>query len=217
MRKSTISISTLMIFTITITFILSCATSNSIGDPSPTNPIIADTDNHEVRIAVRLNRIWCDDSLSVHNCVVYAGGIKSPKALFQAYCRHDEFYDALTDIGADPGADIGDNPDSNAVPTGSMLEVTFRWNGSPRTYSLDELVEDSLGRGFKIRMHNGKERAISTNMGCIMCYTACNISITSNTTYDWSDKMLMAYTFKPDALLLPSDSALIIIVFRISD
>ncbi len=207
----------LMILAIFILAISLCSKKEEITDPTPEKPIVVDAENKEVRIATRLNRVWCDESTSVHNCVVYEHGIRAPKALFQAYCRHDEFFDALIDIGADPGIDMGDNPDSSAVPTGSKLNVTFRWAGSPKAYTLDEFVQDSLGRPFEIRMHNGKERAISTNMGCILCYTSCNISITSNARYNWKEKMMMIYPFRVNGSLLPADSTLIIITFKLAE
>ncbi|MEO0123386.1 MAG: YdjY domain-containing protein [candidate division WOR-3 bacterium] len=205
---------------ILISFILTISLCSKkkeeITDPTPEKPIVVDIENKEVRIATRLNRIWCDDSASLHNCIVYQGGVRAPKALLQAYCNHADFFDALIDIGADPGIDIGDNPDSAAVATGSKFEVTFRWDGAPKSYTLNELVQDSLNRGFEIRMHNGKQRAIDTNMGCIMCYTACNISITSNTTYNWYEKMMQVYTFRPRAELLPADSTLVIVTFKLA-
>ncbi|MCX7994311.1 MAG: YdjY domain-containing protein [candidate division WOR-3 bacterium] len=205
---------TLLIISLVLSFTF-CSKKEEITDPTPEKPIVVDAENKEVRIATRLNRIWCDDSASIHNCIVYQNGIKAPKALFQAYCSHVDFFDALIDLGADPGIDIGDTPDSAAVATGSKLEVTFRWEGAPKSYTLNELVRDSLNRGFEIRMHNGKQRAIDMNMGCIMCYTACNISITSNTTYNWYEKMMQVYTFRPRAELLPDDSTLVIVTFKL--
>ncbi|MEO0156725.1 MAG: YdjY domain-containing protein [candidate division WOR-3 bacterium] len=205
-----------LIIIIALIFIFSaCPKEQEITDPTPEKPIVVDVENKEVRIATRLNRVWCDDSVSLHNCIVYQNGIKAPKALFQAYCNHADFFDALIDIGANPGVDMGDNPDSSAVPTGSKLEVTFRWVGAPKTYTLNELVTDSLNRGFEIRMHNGRQRAIDTNMGCIMCYNACNISITSNTTYNWGEKNQWIYTYRANANLLPADSTLVIVTFKL--
>ncbi len=194
---------------------IACKEKQEITDPTPEKPLVVDMDKKEVRIATRLNRMWCDDSVSKHNCIVYQNGIKSSKALFQSYCSHVDFFDALIDIGANPGIDMGDNPDSSAVPTGSKFEVTFRWDGAPKSYTLNELVSDSLNRGFEIRMHNGRQRAIDTNMGCIMCYNACNISVTSNSTYNWGEKQMWVYTYRPNPSLLPKDSTLIIVTFKL--
>lgn len=206
-----------LVISVLMLFVRCTEKEETSADPTPDKPLVVDVVNKEVRIATRLNRIWCDDSVSKHNCIVYQNGIKSNKALFQAYCSHVDFYDALIDIGANPGIDIGVNPDTSAVATGSRFEVTFHWDGAPKSYTLYELVSDSLNRGFEIRMHNSRQRAIDTNMGCIMCYTACNISITSNTTYNWGEKMLQIYPFKPRAELLPPDSTLVIVVFKLSE
>ncbi len=207
----------ILFFCIMTICLIFCKEKQTITDPTPENPIAVDKENREVRIAARLNRIWCDESVSVHNCVVYVNGIRAPKALFQAYCNHADFFDALVDIGANPGTDMGDNPDSAAVPNGSKFDVSFRWEGAPKSYTLNEFVADSLGRPFEIHMHNGRDRAVRTNMGCILCYTSCNISITSNKNYNWFEKMQMCYPFRPNPTILPADSTLIIIIFRLAD
>lgn len=184
-------------------------------DPTPGAPIVADTTNNEVRISARLNRTWCDDSAAIHNCCVYINGVKADKALFQAHCHPADFFDALVAVGADPGSDMGNMPDSAAVPTGSRLHLTVRWHGSPKTYALDELVHDSLGRGFEIRMHNSRDRAVSTNMGCIYCHTACQISITSNAKYNYWEKVHPVSKFlgRPD--LLPADKTNLVLAFKL--
>ncbi len=191
-----------------------CGKEEEIGDPTPENPIIADIENREIRIAAKLNRAWCDTA-HFHNCCVYENGLRADEAVFQAYCRPEDFYDALIDVGADPGIDLGDNPDTSAVPTGSELELTIRWEGSPKTYTLSELVEDSLGRGFEIKMGNCRERAIMANMGCIFCYTACNIGVTSNAKYTIGDKINHTSQFKANGNLLPDDGAELVLTFKL--
>jgi len=191
-----------------------CGKEEETGDPTPNNPVVADVENGEVRIAAKLDRVWCD-SAHFHNCCVYENGEKKDEAVFQAYCTPEDFYDALIDIGSDPGTDLGDNPDSSAVVNGSQLELTIRWEGSPKTYTLSELVEDSLGRGFEVRMGNSRERAIQTNMGCIFCYTSCHIGITSNAKYTIGDKLNKISQFKAKGDLLPADGTELILIFKL--
>jgi hypothetical protein len=177
---------------------------------------VVDSANGEVRIAAKLNRVWCDDSVSRHNCCVYEHGVKGPTALFQAHCPPADFYDALIDIGASPGIDIGDSPDSSARISGSKLDISIRWEGSPKTYALSELIQDSLGRGFEPRMHNSRQRAIDTNMGCIFCYVSCKISISSNALYTWGEGLQQVSRFKARGDLLPTNGTELIIIFKLA-
>lgn len=204
----------LIVLCVVIALSMFCRKEEEIGDPTPDNPIVADIDNGEVRIAAKLNRAWCDTA-SFHNCCVYKNGLKADQAVFHAHCKPEDFYDALIDVGADPGTDLGDDPDTSAVVNGSRLEFTIRWDGSPTAYTLSEIIEDSLGRGFEVRMGNSRERAVQTNMGCIFCYTSCHIGITSNAKYTIGDKLNRISQFKANGNLLPADGTELILTFKL--
>jgi len=152
-------------------------------NPNPLNPVVVDTVNKEVKISCVVKRMWIDDSVAIHNCVVSKYGSNAGKAVLVSNAHHSDFYDALISIGANPGVDIGDPPDTNAVLTGTEFKVLITFDGDTTTYDINELVEDSLGRDFKCRMHNSYTRAVSTNKGCLYCYTTCKTSITSNPSY----------------------------------
>lgn len=209
MKKTALLLSTILALA------LVCKTEPVEADPTPAVPIVADTANWEVRICAKLNRKWCDDSAAVHNCCVYLNGTRADRALFQAYCHPVDFFDALIAVGADSGVDMGNIPDSAAIPTGSKLDLTIRWDGSPKTYALSELVEDSLGRGFEIRMHNSRARAIATNTGCIYCHTSCPISVTSNTKYNYWENTRRVSRFKGRGDLLPANGTDLVMTFKL--
>ncbi len=187
-----------------------------ITDPTPLNPVIIDTVNNKVSISCVIKRMWVDDSVAKHNCIVSKYGSNAGKALFVSNCHHADFYDALIAIGADPGVDIGDPPDSNGVPTGTLFNVFVTWDGAPKVYDINELVTDSLGRGLKCRMHNSYTRAVSSNKGCIWCYTSCKTSISSNPTYTAYDYYYSGVTwpFRPSSSLLPPKGTHIVVTFQ---
>lgn len=188
----------------------------AITDPTPLDPVIVDTVNHQVKISCVLKRMWCDDSVAIHNCIVSKYGSNAGKALLVSNCHHADFYDALIALGADPGVDIGDPPDTNAVLTGTEFDVLVTWEGAPKTYDINELVTDTLDRGFQCRMHNSYPRAVSSNKGCIYCYTTCKTSISSNPTYTAYEYYYSGnkYTFRPDASLLPPEGTHIVVTFK---
>lgn len=185
-------------------------------EPTPLNPVVIDTVNKEVKISCVLKRMWCDDSVAKHNCIVSKYGSNAGKALLVSHAHHADFYDALIAIGADPGVDIGDPPDTHAVLTGTEFQILVTWEGAPKVYDINELVEDSLGRDFKCRMHNSYTRAVTTNKGCLYCYTICKTSITSNPSYSAYEYYYsgIKYPFRPQKELWPTEGTHIVVTFK---
>ncbi|MEO0162030.1 MAG: YdjY domain-containing protein [candidate division WOR-3 bacterium] len=187
-----------------------------ITDPTPLNPIVIDTANNEVKISCVVNRMWVDDSVSNHNCIVSKYGTNGGKAVLVANVHHSDFYFALLAVGADPGVDIGDPPDTNGVPTGTEFKVLVKFDGDTTIYDINELVEDSLGREFKCRMHNSYARAEALNKGCIWCYTTCKTSITSNPSYTAYDFYYsgVKWPFRPIKEKWPAEGTHAVVIFR---
>ncbi len=187
-----------------------------VVNPTPLNPVVIDTVNNEVKISCVLKRMWVDDSVAIHNCVVSKYGSNAGKAVFVSNAHHSDFYDALISLGADPGIDIGDPPDSTKNVNGTEFQVLVWWEGASKTYDINELVVDTLNRGFKCRMHNSYTRAVSTNKGCIYCYTACKTSISSNPNYTPYEYYYSGnkYTFRPKGELLPPEGTHIVLTFK---
>ncbi|MEO0156722.1 MAG: YdjY domain-containing protein, partial [candidate division WOR-3 bacterium] len=180
------------------------------------NPVVIDTAKDEVKISCVVKRMWIDDSTAIHNCIVSKYGSNAGKAVLVSNAHHADFYDALIAIGADPGVDIGDPPDSNAVLTGTEFKVLVKFDGDTTAYDINELVEDSLGREFKCRMHNSYTRAVSTNKGCIYCYTTCKTSITSNPSYTAKEYYYsgVKWPFRPIKEKWPAEGTHAVVIFR---
>lgn len=185
-------------------------------NPTPLNPVVIDTAKNEVRISCVVKRMWIDDSTAIHNCIVSKYGSNAGKAVLVSNAHHADFYDALIAIGADPGVDIGDPPDTHAVLTGTEFKVFVEFAGDTTVYDINDLVEDSLGREFKCRMHNSYTRAVSTNKGCIYCYTTCKTSITSNPSYTAYEYYYsgVKWPFRPIKEKWPAEGTHAVVIFR---
>ena len=186
-------------------------------NPTPLNPVVVDTVNKEVKISCVVKRMWIDDSVAIHNCIVSKYGSNAGRAVLVSNAHHADFYDALISIGANPGVDIGDPPDTNGVPTGTEFKVLVTFDGDTTAYDINELVEDSLGREFKCKMHNSYTRAVSTNKGCIYCYTTCKTSITSNPSYTAKDFYYtpgVKWPFRPIKNKWPPEGTHTVVTFK---
>ncbi|MCX7994314.1 MAG: YdjY domain-containing protein [candidate division WOR-3 bacterium] len=187
-----------------------------IINPTPLNPVVIDTARDEVRISCVVKRMWIDDSVARHNCIVSKYGSNAGKAVLVSHAHHADFYDALIALGADPGVDIGENPDTLAAPTGTEFKVLISFEDDTTRYDINDLVEDSLGFGLKCRMHNSYTRAVSTNKGCIYCYTTCKTSITSNPAYvaKYTYVPALRPPFKPIRDKWPAEGTHAVVIFK---
>ncbi|HIJ59287.1 MAG TPA: hypothetical protein HPP56_01540 [Nitrospirae bacterium] len=116
-----------------------------------------------------------------HWGIVSRSGKLQDKAILKAYVDAITFHDALTGIGAKPGNNLTEDNIGVSVK-GDLLNVTAYWEAS-RPYHLKEILEDTSGRGFKIRFGGNREMALKEKTGCIMCLESCWIGITSNDIY----------------------------------
>jgi hypothetical protein len=140
-------------------------------------------------------------------------GCFSPEEL-QAFCKPQEFHDALLQIGAKPGNNLTFHS-SGEVIGGDELLVSVTWPGLSRPLGLADVPEDSSGKGFRIRFGGNRQRAVEEQTGCITCLESCPIGISSNAAYPALNnlkRLLSANSqFKEKAENLPRQRGLILI------
>lgn len=124
--------------------------------------------------------------------VAYKGGSNGPKAFFSAEAKAEDLFDALTALGAKPGNNVtGDNVGAADTATaGDVLELSFKWDGAPKEYSLAEILVEKTGlaggdaAGTEIRFGGNYSGTPGTNpsdeTGCLICLYSCPAGITSN-------------------------------------
>jgi len=149
--------------------------------PTKAHPLLADAKNKRVLIYVEVNPKNHGNS-NPHWCVVFQGGKLKDKAILQAFCSPQEFHDALLQIGARPGNNLTLRS-SGEVIEGDELAVTVTQPGLAKNLGLADIVDDSSGKGIRIRFGGNRQRASEENTGCITCLESCPIGITSNAAY----------------------------------
>lgn len=169
------------------TLILSWAGPVSASDrdvpalPSRTEPLRIDTINKQVLVYAEVNPKSLNQS-NPHWGVVYQGGKLNDQAILRAFCTPQEFHDALLQIGAKPGNNLTLRS-SGEVIGGDELLVSVTWPGLSRSLGLTDVLEDSSGKGFRIRFGGNRQRAVEEQTGCVTCLESCPVGITSNAAY----------------------------------
>ena len=149
--------------------------------PSRAEPLRVDSINKRVLIYAEVNPKSLNQS-NPHWGVVYQGGKLNDKAILHAFCTPQEFHDALLQIGAKPGNNLTLRS-SGEVIGGDELLVSVTWTRPLPALGLADVLEDSSGKGFRIRFGGNRQRAAEEQTGCITCLESCPIGITSNAAY----------------------------------
>ena len=135
--------------------------------PTRAEPLRVDSINKRVLIYAEVNPKALNQRNS-HWGVVFQGGKSNEKAILQAFCKPQEFHDALLQIGARPGNNLTLHS-SGEVIGGDELLVSVTWTGLSRPLGLADVLEDSSGKGFRIRFGGNRQRAVEEQTGCITC------------------------------------------------
>jgi hypothetical protein len=149
--------------------------------PTKTNPLVIDAPNKRVLLYTEINTKNIDKA-NPHWCVVFQGGKLKDKAILNAFCTPEEFHDALIQIGAKPGNYLTFRSSGETIQ-GDELAVTVTLAGLAKNVGLADLIEDSSGKGIRIRFGGNRQRAVKEQTGCITCLESCPIGITSNASY----------------------------------
>ncbi|MBA4394156.1 MAG: hypothetical protein C0407_11440, partial [Desulfobacca sp.] len=186
--------------------------------PSHAEPLRVDSINKRVLIYTEVNPQSFNQS-NPHWGVVYQGGKLSDKAILQAFCTPQDFHDALQQIGAKPGNNLTLRS-SGEIIGGDDLLVSVTWPGLSRILSLADILEDSSGKGFRIRFGGNRQRAVEENTGCLTCLESCPIGISSNAAYptisSWKRFLAPNSLFNGKTETLPArEGAPIILMYQI--
>jgi len=182
--------------------------------PTKTHPLLVDIGGRRVLLYTEINRKNLNKT-NPHWGVVYRGGELSDKAILSAFCIPEEFHAALLQIGARPGNNLtlGQN---GAFVQGDELSVSVLRPDLNKSLSLEDILFDQGGKGFRIRFGGNLERAAKEKTGCITCLESCPIGITSNAAYptisSWQRFFSPNSLFKGKTDILPAQEGLPLIL-----
>jgi hypothetical protein len=154
--------------------------------------------------------------------VVYAPGSNGEKAVLRGLSSEKKFYEALIEIGAQPGNnvkmdDMKAGPDNGVSVQGSKVNVFVTWKGSAGEIPFDDVVKASEERPSNYRFGGNLEAAKSANTGCVLCLDSCAVGITSNASYPTGTTQNNVVEFLGDDSVLPPDGTRVSVIFRLAE
>lgn len=158
-----------------------------------------------------------------YHLIVWDSGRAGHHSLFKTPVSDVALLDALEALGAEPGDaldldtwDERENPDSSApdqVIVGPPVEISVRL-ADGTTLSLDEILEDPGGRGFRMRFGGHRANIPEWRSGCIACLYSCPGSKVGNANYTVRDYVSGVTEFRVRGGVLPEEGSQVTLVLR---
>ncbi|MCZ6678375.1 MAG: YdjY domain-containing protein [Candidatus Poribacteria bacterium] len=202
----------------------------SVGELSVEQPIYIDRATKAVWLAgeVRANAFNTSTQEDAqYHAIVWKEGRAKRNSLFLTHAADVDVHGALVEVGAQPGDNLTlDSWDERFAPEhphpalrveGSPVEISVRWEGSPRTYRLSEILDDSERQGFDFRFGGNLAYVKKWRSGCVACLYSCPGGKVSNASYTIRDFVDEATSFRAREDLLPPDGTAVILILKIKD
>lgn len=177
------------------------------------HPLILDKEAKQVTILARVNGKYFDET-TMH-AIVFEGGKVGDKALFASYADPLAVYEALKEIGAQPGDNVTLESKNLAVE-GSAMRAMVSWEGAPAR-DLNELVIDEGGRALDLRFGGNAATAKELGTGCVACFVSCPAGIMSNASYLFAPADGVEPAYRGNKDLLPPDGTEVQITFSLAE
>ena len=156
-------------------------------------PMKVDKEAGTVTVLTKVNGKYFEQSTR-HNSVEQSG-TNGAKSIFTAYAKPEEFYNALIELGAQPG--------NNMTPhNGETTHV--------------EGIKDSNGKKINFRFGGNLKAAIDKNTGCLSCLDSCPVGVISNETYTYGAiEKRKEVSFTGNSDVLPEDGTYVAVIYSI--
>ena len=193
--------------------------TNSMGSSilrdSGAVPVIIDAEKKEVIVEAEVNGKYFNSP--TRHGVVFKGGSNGDKAVLRGLCDEREFYQALIDIGAEPGNNLTfEDMKLGKTVERQKLDVFVTWDGLGKEIPFADIIKSADSRPMDIRFGGNFENAKARRTGCILCLDSCAVGITSDASYETGAvEMKKVDRFGRDDVL-PADGTKVSVIFRIS-
>jgi len=183
--------------------------------PTRVNPLEANTQSRVVKLYTELRLRHLTETTS-HWGIGYSGGKLADKFILVSPVVPVAFHDALIRIGARAGNNVPLDGYGKFVD-GDRLTLSAQWPGLKMPVGINDIFDDSTGKGFDIRFGGNRIAAEEKQTGCITCLESCPIGISSNAVYPHLSTMRRmlrpnsSFRGKPENL--PNKDAVPIVVF----
>jgi hypothetical protein len=162
-----------------------------------------------------------------YHLIVWRGGKAAGEALFQAEATDAQVLDALEALGAKPGDNLPmaswdeRNDQHSKAPdmiiAGPAVEVLVRVPGRAEPLTLDQILEDSTGRGFAMRLGGHRANIPRWKSGCIACLYSCPGSKVGNARATVRDYVRHPDRYRVRPGVLPADGTPVTIILRLTE
>ena len=209
-----------------IVIVASCSKSqkteeltNSMGSSilrdSGAVPVIIDADKKEVVVEAEVNGKYFNSP--TRHGVVFKGGSNGDKAVLRGLCDEREFYQALIDIGAEPGNNLTfEDMKLGKTVEGQKLDVFVTWDGLGREIPFADIIKSADSRTMDLRFGGNFENAKAKRTGCILCLDSCAVGIVSDAAYETGAVEMKKVDRFGREDILPADGTKVSVIFRIS-
>lgn len=184
----------------------------SIGALSQDNPLVVDKDAKTVKVYAEVNAKYFVDP--TRHGVVFKDGSNGSKAVFRAWANQDDFYNALIDIGAQPGNNLDLTTAGKSVE-GDQLDVTITWADAGREIPFNDTIVDTQNQDPSYRFGGNQDLAKEKKTGCILCLDSCPVGITSNSAYAQGSFDGKEVEYRGNKDVIPADGAPVAVTFKL--
>ena len=192
------------------------AAPDQVGGVSLENPILVDKEAKTVTVLTQVNGKYFTEV--TRHASVFKDGTNGAKSVFTAYADPVAFYDALVEIGAEPGNNMTVDNGATTHVEGTALDMKVTWNGAEKEYDVNEVIKDSNGKQIEFKFGGNLEMAKNKNTGCLSCLDSCPVGIISNAAYTYgSVEKTSEVTFMGNGDILPEDGTYIATVYSIAE
>lgn len=189
---------------------------DEINGVSLDNPIKIDKEAKEVTVLSSVNGKYLSEN--TRHASVFEEGSNGDKSIFTAYASPEDFYNALVEIGAEPGDNLTpENAETNTVE-GSKIKARVTWEGADKDYDVNEVIEDSNGKEIDFRFGGNLQNAKDFETGCLVCLDSCPVGIVSNASYTLGaveERDEVEFTGNED--ILPEDGTYLAVTYSLDE
>jgi ferredoxin len=190
-------------------------TPDQVGGVSLDNPIKVDKEAGTVTVLAQVNGKYF--TAPTRHASVFMDGSNGAKSVLTAYGTHEEFYNALVEIGAEPGNNMTPDNASTTKVEGTPIDLRVTWNGADKEYDVNEVINDSNGNKIAFKFGGNHDRSMEKHTGCLTCLDSCPVGIISNSTYSYGAvETTKEVEFTGNQDVLPEDGTYVVTVYSIA-
>lgn len=196
-------------------------TDEGTTEDAAVETMTVDTENKEITMLCEVNGTYFTEP--TRHGIVFEGGSNGEKAVLRGLHDEKEFYQALIDIGAEPGnnltaEDMKAGPDAGKTIEGDKINAFVKWEGQDEIPFADIIKCSEGDYDMDLRFGGNLERAEANNTGCVVCLDSCATGIVSDATWPTGTVENGAVAlFYGDDTVLPEDGTQVTVIFRLAE